>query len=151
MTNGEGRIVSIVCGAPSNIFAKIIDSQSRSCSLLACQEICQILHVWHHQRQSTCVYVSQDLMSVASRLGRRHRKSIIFVQTRFHHFVLVSRLFYKTYIFEALDGLHHDIVAHVHGATSLTRLWRLLLRLKRWRGSLGRRSRVTHASIVPVR
>lgn len=47
--------------------------------------------------------------------------------------------------------MDHDVVVHVHGATTttLTRLLQLL-RLKRWRSSLGRWSRIPQGSIVPV-
>lgn len=81
-----------------------------------------------------------------------HPKSIIFVHTRFHHFVLVSWLFYKTYFFKVLYGLVHDIVAHINGTTSLACLlvyWLLLLLLQRrwcrfsWWTSVSQRSIVS--------
>jgi hypothetical protein len=78
-------------------------------------------------------------------------KSIIFVHTPFDNFVLVSGLFYKTYIFEVLHVLNHDIVAHsVYGAASLACLVRRLLRQKWRRRCFGRRSCISHLSIVSV-
>lgn len=95
----------------------------------------------------------QNLSHALSNLWHQwwHPKSIIFVQSRFHHFVLESRLFYKTYFFEVLYGLVHDIVAHINGATSLACLlvhWLLLER--RW-CCFGRRSSgASQWSIVSV-